>query len=399
MNTLEYIWLALRALRTNTIRSILTMLGIIIGVASVILLVSVGAGLQAYVTNQFVSLGSNKVFVLPGKMDLKQLRGGPTTPVSRFELDDVSEIKRRSDSVADVTPVVSQNGTIAHQGDIVVTEIVGVWENYFRISNFVAQKGSMLTQNDVERTRKVIVLGSRPAKDLFGDTESVGKWVIIGSIRYLVKGVLASKGGEGALGHNMDDHVFIPFTSALRQFNQDRPSVLLVQATSEDTVKQAVVDIKRVLLRRLKEDDFTVIEQTELLRTITQFIRAVTIALGGIAAISLFVGGIGIMNIMLVSVTERTREIGLRKAVGATGRDILVQFLIEAVIVSLVGGTIGILLGSLGSLALRQFVQTQVTVWSVLLAFGFSALIGIIFGVAPAIRAARLDPIEALRYE
>ena len=185
----------------------------------------------------------------------------------------------------------------------------------------------------------------------------------------------------------------------MRQFNQDHPYTLLVEATSEDVVKQTVSDIKRVLLRRLKEDDFTVIEQTELLTTITQFISVITIALGGIAAISLFVGGIGIMNIMLVSVTERTREIGLRKAVGATGRDILLQFLIESVIVSLVGGIIGIILGGAGSLTLRAFVQTEVTLWSVLLASGFSALIGIVFGVAPAIRAARLDPIEALRYE
>ncbi len=399
MNTFEYMWLALRALRTNKIRSILTMLGIIIGVASVILLVSIGTGIQAYVTNQFTSLGSNKIFVLPGKVDLKQLGGRPTSPVSKFILDDVASLSRASDGISAVTPTIVQNGTIAYQGKIIAIEVAGVWENYFQISNFVAEKGSILTQNDVERSRKVIVLGSKPAKDLFGDTEPVGKSVTIGEIRYSVKGTLVSKGGEGGIGHTVDDHVFIPLTSAMRQFNQDRPYTLLVEATSEDVVKQTVSDIKRVLLRRLKEDDFTVIEQTELLTTITQFISVITIALGGIAAISLLVGGIGIMNIMLISVSERTREIGLRKAVGATGRDILFQFLIESVIVSLVGGIIGILLGGAGSLALRAFVQTEVTIWSVLLASGFSALIGIIFGVAPAIRAARLDPIEALRYE
>src|SRR3989344_853674 len=399
MNITEYFLLALRALRTNKIRSMLTMLGIIIGVASVILLVSIGTGLQAFVTSQFASLGSNKVFVLPGKVDLKRVGGRPTTPVSKFELDDVNDIIRSSDVITDVTPVLTQTGTVIYQGEIVSSEVFGVWENYFKMGNFSVEKGSSITQSDVERTRKVIVLGSKPAKDLFGDTDPVGKTVTLGEIRYQVKGVLVSKGGGGALGADIDERVVIPFTTALRQFNQDRPFMLLVEAVDQDAVVEAAGDIRRVLLRRLKADDFTVLEQKELLSTITQFLSVITVALGGIAAISLLVGGIGIMNIMLVSVTERTREIGLRKAVGATGRDILLQFLIESVIVSLVGGIIGILLGGAGSLALRSFVQTEVTLWSVLLASGFSALIGIIFGVAPAIRAARLDPIEALRYE
>ncbi len=399
MNIAEYFLLALRALRTNKIRSILTMLGIIIGVASVILLVSIGTGLQTFVTNQFASLGSNKVFVLPGKVDLKNMGGRPTTPVSKFELSDVNDIVRGSDVIRDVTPVVTQAGTITYQGEITRADIFGVWGNYFSMGNFSVDKGSVITQSDVERTRKVVVLGSKPARDLFGDTDPVGKTVTIGDIRYLVKGVLVSKGGGGALGADIDERVVIPFTTALRQFSQSRPYMLLVEARDQDAVVEAAGDIRRVLLRRLKADDFTVLEQKELLSTITQFLSVITVALGGIAAISLLVGGIGIMNIMLVSVTERTREIGLRKAVGATGRDILLQFLIESVIVSLVGGIIGILLGGAGALALRSFVQTEVSLWSVLLASGFSALIGIVFGVAPAIRAARLDPIEALRYE
>ena len=197
---MEYMILALRALRINKIRSILTMLGIIIGVASVILLVSIGTGIQAYVTNQFTSLGSNKIFVLPGKVDLKQLGGRPTSPVSKFILDDVVSLSRASEGISAVTPTIVQNGTIAYQGKIIPIEIAGVWENYFQISNFVAEKGSILTQNDVERSRKVIVLGSKPAKDLFGDIEPVGKSVTIGEIRYSVKGTLVSKGGEGELG-------------------------------------------------------------------------------------------------------------------------------------------------------------------------------------------------------
>lgn len=399
MNIAEYFFLAIRALRTNKIRSILTMLGIIIGVASVILLVSIGTGLQAFVTSQFASLGSNKVFVLPGKVDLKNMGGRPTTPVSKFELSDVADIMRSSDVITDVTPVVTKTGTITYQGEISRADVFGVWGNYFAMGNFSVDKGTSITQNDVERMRKVVVLGSKPAKDLFGDTNPVGKTVTIEDIRYQVKGVLVSKGGGGALGADIDERIVIPFTTALRQFNQSRPYMLLVEASDQDAVVEAASDIRRVLLRRLKADDFTVLEQKELLSTITQFLSVITVALGGIAAISLLVGGIGIMNIMLVSVTERTREIGLRKAVGATGRDILLQFLIESVIVSLVGGIIGILLGGAGSLALRSFVQTEVSLWSVLLASGFSAFIGIVFGVAPAIRAARLDPIEALRYE
>ena len=399
MNISEYIWLALRALRTNKIRSILTMLGIIIGVSSVILLVSIGTGIQTFVTTQFASLGANKVFVLPGKVDLKRVGGRPTTPVSKFELDDVHDIVRSSEVITDVTPVVTQTGTVTYQGEIVRPEIFGVWENYFTMGNFSVIKGNSISQSDVERTRKVVVLGSKSATELFGDSDPLGKTVTIEDIRYQVKGVLVSKGGGGALGADIDERVVIPFTTALRQFNQSRPFMLLVQATDQDAVVEAVRDIRRVLLKRLKADDFTVLEQKELLSTITQFLSVITVALGGIAAISLLVGGIGIMNIMLVSVTERTREIGLRKAVGATGRDILFQFLIESVIVSLVGGIIGILIGTAGSLALRSFIQTEVTLWSTVLASGFSALIGIVFGVAPAIRAARLDPIEALRYE
>ena len=196
-----------------------------------------------------------------------------------------------------------------------------------------------------------------------------------------------------------DDFAAIPLTTALRQFDRTRPYMIFVEVVDSDSVTLAKQDAERILLRRLKKDEFSVIEQTQLLSTIMQFLGVITVALGGIAAISLLVGGIGIMNIMLVSVTERTREIGLRKAVGATGRDILVQFLIESLILSLVGGVIGILLGTIGSFALRSFIQTSVTAWSVVIASGFSALIGIVFGVAPAVRAARLDPIEALRYE
>lgn len=397
MNALEYIKLALIALRTNKVRSLLTMLGIIIGVASVILLVSIGTGLQNLVTEQFASLGSNNVYLMPGKVDLRT--GPPTTNISKFEVTDISDLTRSSNVIAKAVPAVRTVATTTYKGKTISIEIIGTWEDYFTMVNFRAENGDIIRQQDVERSRKAVVLGSKPAEDLFGDSDPVGSYVAIGEVRHQVKGVLASKGSGGALGSDIDNTIYMPFTTAIRQFNLTRPMMIMVNAIDQNSVEQAAADAKRILLRRLKEDDFTVMQQTELLNTINTFLGAITVALGGIAAISLLVGGIGIMNIMLVSVTERTREIGLRKAVGAKPQDILLQFLIEAIILSLFGGLIGITLGMLGAMAINQFIQTYVTPWSVALASGFSALIGIIFGVAPAVRASRLDPIEALRYE
>lgn len=399
MDIHEFFLLAFRSLIANKIRAVLTMLGIIIGVASVILLVSIGTGLQNYVTNTFSSLGSNMIFVMPGKVDIKRAGGRPVTSVSKFEVDDVQDIMRGSSAVKIATPVTVANAIISYKGKSTSVETSGIWPEYLSMRNYTVALGDTLSQSDVERTRKVIYLGPKPAEDLFGDADPINSYVTINDIRYQVKGVMNSKGGGGGLGSDVDNQAYIPLTTALKQFDQTRPYIILIEATDQSTVEQATIDTTRILLRRLKEDDFTVLEQTELLNTITQFLSVITVALGGIAAISLLVGGIGIMNIMLVTVTERTREIGLRKAVGATPQAIMLQFLIEAVILSLVGGFIGIALGFLGSLGLKSFIETSVTVWSILLASGFSTLIGIIFGVAPAIRAARLDPIEALRYE
>jgi putative ABC transport system permease protein len=397
MRWFEYFKLAFTALRTNKIRSLLTMLGIIIGVSSVILLVSIGTGLQELVTSQFAALGSNSIYIMPGKVDLKS--GPPTLTNSKLEISDIDALLRGSTNIAKAAPATSQMTLITYKGKTNMTEVVGTWENYMIMTNFEAATGDIIRQTDVERTRKVIVIGSKTATELFGDADPIGEWVTMSDIRYQVKGVLKSKGSGGAMGSDIDNHGFIPYTTALRQFNQTNPMMIVLEATDQDSVKAAADDAKRIMGKRLKEDDFTVMQQTELLNTIQTFLGAITIALGGIAGISLLVGGIGIMNIMLVSVTERTREIGLRKAVGAKPQDILLQFLIEAIILSLFGGLIGISLGMLGSLAISTFIETYVTWWSILLASGFSAVIGVIFGVAPAVRASRLDPIEALRYE
>lgn len=399
MNFTEYTKLAFNSLRTNKVRSLLTMLGIIIGVASVILLVSIGTGLQNYVTEQFASLGSNTIMVMAGDVDMSQGPRGAMMSASKFELSDVSDLERGSESIKEVSPMVQGFGSFTYRGNTVSTEVWGLWENYFAIGKYEPEYGRIITQNDVERSRRVIVLGNKPAKDLFGEgINPVGKTLTLNDIQFEIVGVIKSKGGGGAMG-SADDFTAIPLTTAMRVFDRDRPFMMFIESIDSDHVTQAKDDAERILLKRLKDDEFTVMESTQLLETITQFLNVITAALGGIAGISLLVGGIGIMNIMLVSVTERTREIGLRKAVGATPKDILMQFLIESVILSLFGGGIGIGLGTLGSMGINQFITTFVTAWSVMLSFGFSAAIGIIFGVAPAIRAARLDPIEALRYE
>ena len=402
MNLFEPIRLAFLSLRTNKVRSFLTMLGIIIGVSSVILLVSIGTGLQEYVTNQFQSLGANSVYVMPGKVDLKNMQTmGESMLTSKLETTDVGDIERGSTLLSEVSPAVAAAGLITYRGKTISTEIAGVWENYFSIQNFTPLTGDLIRQTDVERSRKVIVLGDKPAKDLFGDTDPVGKWVTVGDIRYQVKGRLEEKGGGGAMGASMDDHAFIPYTTAMRQYNYTNPQMIVIKVVDQKSVEEASLDVKRVLLRRLKEDDFTVTQQTELLSTITQFLSVITVALGGIAAISLLVGGIGIMNIMLVSVAERTREIGVRKALGATRTTIMLQFLIEALALCLVGGVLGVLLGTGAAIALSRFLQwnTLISPLSVAIAFSFSAIIGLFFGIWPARRAARLDPIVALRYE
>jgi putative ABC transport system permease protein len=398
----EFVKLALIAIKTNKVRALLTMLGIIIGVSSVILLVSIGSGLQAFITQQFASLGSNTIYIMPGKIDFKNSSSAAAAmmSVSKLELSFVTELERNGAGIIkQVTPASATSGFMTYKGKSATSETAGIWENYFSIQSFPLREGKGISQNDVERSRKVIVLGSKPAEDMFGkDINPVGKYMTLNNIRYLVIGWLESKGG-GGLGASMDNHVFIPLTTFFKQFNQNKPYMLLIQAVDQNHVSEAADIAKKTLLKHLKDDEFTVMEQKELLNTINQMLSVLTVALGGIASISLLVGGIGIMNIMLVSVTERTREIGLRKAVGATPTAILLQFLIEAVILSLVGGSIGIAIGALGSLALSQFIQSSVTLWSVMLAFGFSSLVGIVFGIAPAIRAAKLNPIDALRYE
>ena len=393
---MEIIKIALSALKTNKTRSFLTMLGIIIGISSVILLMSIGNGLQTYVVSQFESLGANSLFVIPGTLQGSTSgRGSQSAP--KFTLRQIEDIKREVPTVTNVMAEVETSGKVGYLGKSVNTQITGVGANYTEVQSQKAAEGVFFNLSQYNSAKKVAVLGKTVKNKLFGEESPVGKKITVSDQRFIVVGVLEEKGAFGSI--DADNVVLIPTTTAMRQFSIDHVQSIVAQSESNQTINQTKQGVEKVLLKTLKADDFTVLDTKSLLKTITQVLSVITLALSSIAAISLIVGGVGIMNIMLVSVTERTREIGLRKAVGATPRDILTQFLVEALILAFLGGLVGITIGAGGSLIISKFFTTTVTPVSVLLAFGVSALVGVIFGVAPAAKAARLNPIDALRYE
>jgi len=401
MIIIEIFRLSFTALKANKIRSFLTMLGIIIGVAAVILLISLGAGLQNYITQQFESLGTNILYVMPGQVGKEGggfTQGPPNFAGSKLTYKDSRDISRLGKPIIDASASIEEPTAIKYANTSKYIRIHGVEDNFLKMRNINVVLGRELTKSDMDQQKKVVVLGPSLKEKLLGEIDPIGKKVLIGDFRYDVVGVTEKKGG-GGLGSSLDDTGFIPLTSAQRLFNQDNVQAISVEVNDKQSIDEAKKMTEKLLSRRLKEDEFSVVDQASLLETINSIISVLTVALGGIAAISLLVGGIGIMNIMLVSVTERTREIGLRKAVGAKSGDILAQFLTEAIVLCLTGGFIGILIGAGGSLLAKQFIPTVVPLWAVLLAFCFSAAVGIIFGVAPAYKAAKLDPINALRYE
>ena len=397
---------AWRSVKANKSRSLLTALGVIIGVASVILLVSVGSGLKDYITSEMQDMGSNLVMVMPGDINLDKMgaAGGSAMSSSfaamqssKLKLDYIDDIRQGVPQIKDLVGLVMASAPVRYKNELVSSQVMGTTENYtdLRKYNFVA--GGFFNKADVNSGRKMAVVGHKIAEDLFGDSPAVGEKIKVGDYRYTVVGVIEEKGGQGTM--SPDDKIYVPITVAQRQFGQDNIGLIFAEAKTAEDVPQVVILTEEVLKRRLKEDEFTVLDQKEILSTISGILNTLTIALGGIAAISLVVGGIGIMNIMLVSVTERTQEIGLRKALGAKPEVILTQFLIEAVVLSVGGGIIGVLLGGGEALLLGRFMPTTITLWSVALAFAVSAAIGIIFGVAPARKASQLSPVEALRHE
>jgi putative ABC transport system permease protein len=392
--------LAFRSLLRNKSRSILTMLGIIIGVSAVILLVSIGQGLQNYITQQFEALGSNLIVVLPGKVGGSSgLSSAPNIAGSKLTLEDVNKLIRLGGPIESVGAGIEMPSSVSYQGKTTYTTVGGLTAEYQKMRNLVTSTGRQISDSDNSSSRPVADIGTTVVDKIFGGANPIGKKITIGGQKFEVVGILSKIGSGGGLGVDTNNFVFIPLTTSQNLFGIKGVQAIGVKVRDKEEIPLATTMINKELGKRLKTDDFSVVDSSSLLSTINQILAVVTFALGSIAGISLVVGGVGIMNIMLVSVTERTREIGLRKAVGAKPQDILVQFIIESVTLSVVGGGIGVLIGFLGSLVINQFVATTVTFWSVALAFGVSAAIGIIFGVAPAARASRLNPIDALKYE
>jgi len=378
-------------------RSILTMLGVIIGVFAVIVLVSLGAGLQKYITNQISGLGSNLVFVIPGRIGGARTPGGQQT--NKLVIADSKKLDAKLQTIADVGPVVQKTVTLKYTNKTDKgASVLGTTANYPEIiSNTALEKGKFLTLSQERSGARVTVIGQTVKKNLFTTKNPIGEKISVAGNKYTIIGVMKARGS--IFGIDQDNTVIIPITAAQRQFGVTTLNTIYLSAKKPELVALVKKEANQVLLKRLTEDDFTLQTQEQTLSTIGNVIGALTVALGGIAAISLIVGGIGVMNIMLVSVTERTKEIGLRKALGAKRKDILSQFLFEAVMLCVAGGIIGIALGLGASYILAKFFISEVTLWSVILAFAFSVAVGIIFGMAPAIRASRLSPIEALRYE
>ena len=393
--------LALISLSLNKGRSLLTILGIVIGTSSVILLVAIGNGLQSVVNEQFASLGSNLIFVVPGKINIRQGPGRPPTFTPKFSFTDVRNLTRLGGPIISASGLINKNSTAKYGPNSYDVTLNGIDENYGLIRSTKAQSGRFIEKNMVEGSQSVVVIGPNVVKNLFTHGEDpLSKEITLSNQRFTVIGITESKGGGFGGGSDQDSFVFVPLTTAQKYLGEKNPGSIIVQVVSGAETPVASEIVKRYFNKRgLTEDDFTVLEPKEILSTVNSFLGAITAALGGIASISLLVGGIGIMNIMLVTVTERTKEIGLRKALGAKPGDILLQFLTEAIVLSSLGGLLGIFLGFLGSLALSRVFTTRVTAWSVFLSFSFSALVGIIFGILPAFRASKLNPIEALRYE
>jgi putative ABC transport system permease protein len=375
------------------------MLGIIIGVSAVILLVSIGQGLQSYITQQFESLGSNLIVVLPGKVGGGNgFSGAPNLAGSKLTLSDVDKLSRLGGSISSVGAGIEMPSTVSYLGKSKYTTTAGLTAEYQKMRNLTVSTGRMITDSDNRSGRNVVDIGPGLVDALFGGGNPMGKEVTMGGQKFQVVGVL-SKIGSGGFGVDVNSFVVLPLTTAQKLFGMKSVQAIGVKAKDKESIPEAIAQVNKELGKYLKSDDFSVVDSSSLVATINQILGVVTLALGGIAAISLVVGGVGIMNIMLVSVTERTREIGLRKAVGAKPSDILYQFLIEAVVLSLGGGMIGVAIGALGAWGISHFIETSITWWSVALAFGVSAAIGIVFGVAPAARASKLNPIEALKYE
>ncbi len=402
--------IALTALRANRLRSALTMLGIVIGVAAVIAMVAVGSGATDRIQQQIQAIGSNLILVIPGSITSNGVRLGSGATVTLSE-DDARAIASECPAVAAVAATVRGGAQVTYGNNNWATSIVGTTPDYLTIRDQTVAQGNPFTADDVNSGAKVALLGQTVAQNLFASADPTGQSIRIKNVPFTVDGVLSAK-GQSPTGQDQDDVILIPISTAKRQVvgasqaNAGSIGAIMVQAVNAASMDEAQREMESLLRQRHRiqpgqEDDFTVRNLSDVFAAQESSARVMSILLGAIASVSLVVGGIGIMNIMLVSVTERTREIGLRIAIGARMRDLLAQFLVEAVTLSILGGIAGILFGVAASALISHFAgwNTLVSPAAIALAFVFSGLVGVFFGYYPARKAARLDPIEALRYE
>ncbi|MHC9544844.1 MAG: ABC transporter permease [Vulcanimicrobiota bacterium] len=404
MSLLATVRIALKALNSSKMRTILTMLGIIIGVASVITMLSIGQGVSASVSDSINSLGTNALIIMPGQMQVGGVRQGAMDSQT-LTVEDFKAISRECPSIEYSSPVVRKMAQMVYGNQNWSTSTYGVNEEYEKIRNWPASSGGFFTSQDIKSGAKVCLLGKTVVDNLFGSQDPIGEMVRIKNVPFRVVGVLSAKGS--GMGGDQDDCALIPYTTAMKRISRvTYLNTIICSVVSKEKTQQGINEITELLRQRHnllnnEESNFTIRSQADIAEVAAKTTGVLTLFLSAIAGVSLLVGGIGIMNIMLVSVTERIREIGIRLALGARGIDILMQFLTESIVLSLMGGITGIILGIVLSRAIAYFAKwnTLVTLESILLAFLFSAGVGVFFGFYPAFSASKLDPIEALRHE